>query len=386
MNPTRITVLVPVFARIDHLTEMLSSLERQEPWVEQFIFVDDMNEDEIVRALRVFESKFPEKTTVISSDVPLGIARATRRGLDSVRTEYVAFVDSDDIVGDDAFRIVKSALEKNQELMLVSSRYETFADGDKRRNQVRRAGGVGRAKDFVEAIATTNSISHLKVVKVDLALRAQWFAAHDGVQDAILNFQLEPEDKILLIRSSLYRHRIHEGQHSNLLSSNAARELNFWRHAWLSRVLTDRNVDGQMRHLHSTEVKGPHFRSGGNFIRFFEASEDGSALNRISLLRLFVFRAKPALVLFKSVERNFGSKITTNRVTSKYFGALGFYLESSDPKSWSELRMFAGVFSYVVIDREVNLAIINPFLPPHVAVFQFDRNRLVKLERSSSSS
>lgn len=88
--PGGLTVVVPVRDRAEALARLLASIRRQEPGTD-VIVVDDasLEPESVERVAREYEVR------LIRLPVNLGPAAARNRGLQEVRTAFVAFVDSD---------------------------------------------------------------------------------------------------------------------------------------------------------------------------------------------------------------------------------------------------------------------------------------------------
>jgi glycosyltransferase involved in cell wall biosynthesis len=101
-----VSVVVPTFNRAELLDHTLRSLEEQTTPPAEVIVVDDGSSDateELLAARRV--------TVVHNPDGGWGPARARNAGLERVSTEYVAFVDSDDLLVPDALERLRALLE-----------------------------------------------------------------------------------------------------------------------------------------------------------------------------------------------------------------------------------------------------------------------------------
>jgi glycosyltransferase involved in cell wall biosynthesis len=101
----RATVVIPTQDRADLLPLTLRTVMEQVPPAE-IVVVDDASRDATLELLRDYE------VTVVTNAGPAwGAAGARNVGLERVRTEYVAFVDSDDLLRPGALARLTAALD-----------------------------------------------------------------------------------------------------------------------------------------------------------------------------------------------------------------------------------------------------------------------------------
>lgn len=131
MNVPDVTVVVPVFNTMPHLTRCLTSLTGQTIGLDRMriITVDDGSTDGSGRELDRFARRFPGVLTVIHQANSGGPAGPCNRALDLATGRYVFFVGSDDYLGVDALRrLVGAADEYGSDVVLgkvvgVNSRF-----------------------------------------------------------------------------------------------------------------------------------------------------------------------------------------------------------------------------------------------------------------------
>jgi glycosyltransferase involved in cell wall biosynthesis len=111
-----VTVVIPTHNRKALLKRTLASVFEQEPRPARVIVVDDGSTDGTAAMLA------DEPVTVVRNDgKPWGPARARHEALDQVESEFVAFLDSDDLLLPGALRTLAAALRGH--------RYAPFAFG-----------------------------------------------------------------------------------------------------------------------------------------------------------------------------------------------------------------------------------------------------------------
>ncbi|HXH36997.1 MAG TPA: glycosyltransferase family A protein [Thermoanaerobaculia bacterium] len=124
MSP-RVTVLMPVFNREEFVGEAIESVIAQDFADFELLIVDDGSTDRTPELLRAWAQK-DARIVVITAPRNLGIAEAPNLGLRHARTEYVARLDSDDILMPGRLAAQAAVLDSHPEVVLVSSAYETM--------------------------------------------------------------------------------------------------------------------------------------------------------------------------------------------------------------------------------------------------------------------
>jgi hypothetical protein len=121
----RVTVLMPVFNREEFVGEAIRSVLDQDFTDFEFVIVDDASTDGTPRILREWAEK-DSRIRVITAAENLGIAEAPNLGLRHARGEYVARLDSDDLLMPGRLAAQAAALDADRDVVLVSSAYETM--------------------------------------------------------------------------------------------------------------------------------------------------------------------------------------------------------------------------------------------------------------------
>lgn len=108
--PPKISVIVPCYGVEKYLDRCLSSLVRQSLVDIEIILVDDCSPDKVPLLCDKWAKK-DKRIKVVHKQRNEGLGFARNTGLQYATGEYVAFVDSDDFVKEDMFRIL---FEKSQ--------------------------------------------------------------------------------------------------------------------------------------------------------------------------------------------------------------------------------------------------------------------------------
>ena len=156
----RISVVVPIYNVEPYLSDCLESLARQTFRDLEVVMVDDGSTDRSPELARAFADRDARFRLLTQPNGGLGKARNT--GTDAASGEYLAFVDSDDYVADDAYERLASALDRTG---------SDFASGN-----VMRVTPDGERPAFflVEAFAKTRLRTHVTRYPQLLADRVAW--------------------------------------------------------------------------------------------------------------------------------------------------------------------------------------------------------------------
>ena len=116
-----ISVIIPVYNVSSFLPRCLDSVLRQEHILE-IILVDDGSTDDSGSLCDRYAAK-DSRVTVIHKENG-GLSSARNAGLDVARGKYVAFVDSDDFLEEDCYRLLLSAAKAHNAPLVCAGRFD----------------------------------------------------------------------------------------------------------------------------------------------------------------------------------------------------------------------------------------------------------------------
>lgn len=93
-----ITIVIPVKDREDTITRCLDSVAGQTLKPSRVIVVDNGSSDSSLSKIGEWKARHPDLNLLVVEEPLAGASAARNRGLKEVRTEYVSFFDSDDIM------------------------------------------------------------------------------------------------------------------------------------------------------------------------------------------------------------------------------------------------------------------------------------------------
>lgn len=122
-----ISVVLPVYNCEKYLRDSLDSIANQTLGIEniEVIIVDDCSTDNSFEIAKEYESKYPSIKTV-QHEYNQGCGPGRNTGLKYVTTDYVTYLDGDDIVSENAYERSLEIFNNDKEVDLVLFRWEEF--------------------------------------------------------------------------------------------------------------------------------------------------------------------------------------------------------------------------------------------------------------------
>lgn len=111
----KVTILVPIYNVEQHIGQCATSLFAQTYPDIEYVFIDDCTPDASIDVLKGVIARYPERQPyirIIHNDVNSGIGAVRAKALQEVNGQFFTFVDSDDVLPDDAIATLVTAMEK----------------------------------------------------------------------------------------------------------------------------------------------------------------------------------------------------------------------------------------------------------------------------------
>ena len=238
------TLLIPVYAKPEYVSEMLDSIINQTNQPEEVIFIDDRHSEETTSLLRSRIDDFKTDVKLIVNEKNIGISESTGLGVDLAESDYIGFLDSDDILMPNAISRFRKFSKSETCLDIYSSDYKTFSKNITSTQAIKplRARILSdmylQESDWARSLIFENTVSHFRVVSKKLAQSYKWNSIDDGVQDLLLNYCVNQDSKVFLDSCVTYAHRIHSSQATNslLIQARAAKQLNSGRQKYITKI------------------------------------------------------------------------------------------------------------------------------------------------------
>ena len=204
----KISVIIPAYNIAKYLPATLAAVKNQTFDDFEIIAVDDGSTDETYDVLQSFSKENPGRMIVIHQE-NRGVSAARNAALREASGEYIAFVDSDDLLEKDYLRSLLEAAEAVQADMVKCS-YEWFDDADGR-----VLGSVSAAERNVEYAAGKKYVFHYciwaSLYRADFLKNYNiLFSVGEQMEDSpfsLLTNQLAGH--VAIVDRVLYHHRVH---------------------------------------------------------------------------------------------------------------------------------------------------------------------------------
>jgi glycosyltransferase involved in cell wall biosynthesis len=206
-----VDVVIPVHGKPIYLAETLQSIMNQ-PQVKNILVILDRVDKEYFAALEIPK----DKTKVFYSKIP-GIVSALNLGLEKSNADFIARIDSDDVMSPSRISTQLEFLISNPEYVCVGTSIELF--GNIKKNKIKKY--PESHNNIVQHLKFQNSIAHPSVMYrrkkvLDIGGYREVF---EGSEDYDLWFRLYSIGKLHNLNAPLTKYRINIGQYSSKFSS-----------------------------------------------------------------------------------------------------------------------------------------------------------------------
>jgi glycosyltransferase involved in cell wall biosynthesis len=218
------SVIIPIYNHFEYLNQCLQSVFDQTFENYEIICVDDHSPDPRVReALEQLRKNIPN-VKVIFNEANLGISASFNRAIEIAEGDFLAFLDCDDYISQEALEEIDQQIKENPDLDYF---FTDKIDVDESDRFLRRAnyGGypdIRPSGDVANDLLDGMVASHLKVIRKAAIISVGGFnPALDGVQDYDLALRIAGRGKLKYFNAPLYYHRQHT---SSVTSSDSIRQ------------------------------------------------------------------------------------------------------------------------------------------------------------------
>ena len=177
----KVSIIIPVFNSSKYLHEMINSLINQSLKEIQFIFVDDCSTDNSIEILTSYEKKDPDRILIVKNEKNQGPGAARNIGLKFAEGEYIGFVDSDDYVDLNMYKVMYEKAKsnnydivecgyfnerKNKNMQMWNSDFEGNITSEKRIKMFMSCGFIV-TKIFKRSILINNNIEFIPNIPLE---------------------------------------------------------------------------------------------------------------------------------------------------------------------------------------------------------------------------
>src|SRR5204863_120826 len=191
--PPRISVVVPIYNVEAYLEPCLESLAAQTHTDFEAVLVDDGSTDGSAAIAEAFAQRDPRFRLVRQPNG--GLSRARNTGIDHAKGEFLAFLDSDDMLPPNAYELLLGALD---------STGSDFASGN-----VAEHGPRGAKRWYEETVVADDLRLHLNILdRADEAYRELFFDRVNAYLDTVDRRVFAPLPAIDRLKWHLARRRL----------------------------------------------------------------------------------------------------------------------------------------------------------------------------------
>ncbi len=196
---TSVSVVVPAHDSAATIAEALQSVRAQMSLPDEVIVVDDGSSD---GTADIVASRFPEVTLIRQANT--GPAGARNRALEVVRSDWVAFLDADDIWEPDRLRLQLAVAEQHLDAVIVACNWGAFDGSAPQVLATERS----RRISSLDLLLLNRFQTSTVLARTDTVRRLGGFdPALDGVEDWDLWLRCARHGTILKLDGRLVRYR-----------------------------------------------------------------------------------------------------------------------------------------------------------------------------------
>lgn len=145
-----LTIVIPVYNAEKYLEKCIKSILKQRGDNCNILLIDDGSKDSSPAICDTYANKYDFIKVIHQSNK--GVSSARNLGIDNVDSEYLFFMDADDLLTDNALEIIKDACEKHNDIQLFTFEYLTIDNNDSFLFETPHIEkGIYTRKDFVNA-------------------------------------------------------------------------------------------------------------------------------------------------------------------------------------------------------------------------------------------
>ena len=209
----KISVVFPVYNAEKYVEEAIDSILNQTFIDFEFIIINDGSTD---NSLSIINKKVATDSRIVllSNDKNRGLIYTLNRGLKTVRGEYIARMDADDIAMPERFAKQVAFLNANSDIIAVGSNYQFFGNAKGVSNLKTSAAAIKLNLFFENAIAHPTVMMRKKVLTENEIL---YNSAFLHLEDWGLWLDLSSIGKIANLPDCLLKYRV-EGQNISQLN------------------------------------------------------------------------------------------------------------------------------------------------------------------------
>lgn len=215
-----IDIIMPCYNAEKYIQETIQSVLKQTEKNFKLICIDDCSKDETYSILQQISQK-DKRITVLRNEKNCGIATTRNRGIRVGKSQYIAFLDDDDIMPLDRLKLGKKYLDEHDEVGVVAGNYLIFDEtGNKtivQENKFFSAKEVRSILPFVNIIPNGSTLIRRNIIEKN----GICFHEKYGIEDYYFYTELSRVTDINVLPDILLEHRVMQTQYSAVCTNSS---------------------------------------------------------------------------------------------------------------------------------------------------------------------
>lgn len=211
----KIDIIMPCYNAQKYIEKTIQSVLKQTENDFKLICIDDCSIDNTYTLLLSL-AKQDKRILVLKNEKNCGIAETRNRGIRQGNSEYIAFLDNDDIMPTERLKIGKDYLDKNNEIGIVGGSYLIFDHkGNKKIVQKKKfysAAQIRAILPFANIIPNGTTLIRRNIIEENNI----YFHEEYGVEDYRFYSEMSKVTDINLLPDIMLEHRVFETQYSSV--------------------------------------------------------------------------------------------------------------------------------------------------------------------------
>ncbi|EPO4111642.1 glycosyltransferase [Enterobacter cloacae] len=218
----KVSIIVPVYNVERYLRKCLDSLVNQTLSSIEIIIVNDGSTDGSEKIIKEFTTSYTNIIHITQNN--MGLSEARNTGVRYATGDYIAFLDSDDWVANDAYKILYEKAIKNNDDIVCCGFYMAYDDSDELKK-------YSSSKEYMSVVPRENTkiFKDVKVAAWDKIYRRTFFLESNAVYPSGLWYEdtavsvplLLKASKVSVIKEPLVYYRQRAGSITKQASFNA---------------------------------------------------------------------------------------------------------------------------------------------------------------------
>lgn len=208
---TRASIIIPVYNKEKYLEETLKSVDKQTVNDVEVIIIDDQSTDHSMDIISDFKSNTKKKQVkIIQNDRNMGVSYSRNIGIEESSSDYITFLDADDLLDKDFMKIMLAKMRKYPDLDFVRGELCCFYNTpamDRCKNTASKKDKIIRVELEPDYIRSENYSANGKLYRKDSIQNLKFVDGPFEDYEFVLNV-LASCKQLLFINEAGYHYRL----------------------------------------------------------------------------------------------------------------------------------------------------------------------------------